>query len=103
VAGGLLPSSVTQALGLALYGMFLAIVLPPFRRCREIRFVVLIAVGMSCLMAWLPLLSGISGGFRIIVCAVVASALAAWRFPETDRDIAPGEPEECCMDSREVR
>ena len=103
VAGGLLPLSVSRALGIALYGMFLAIVLPPFRHCREIRFVVFIAVGMSCLMAWMPLLSGVSGGFRIILCAVVASALAAWRFPEKDRDITAEEARECCADSREVR
>lgn len=81
LAGGLLPTAVTEALGIAIYGMFIAIVLPPFRRSREVRAVVLVAVGMSCLISLWPLLSFISDGFRIILCAVVASALGAWLMP----------------------
>ena len=49
LAGGLLPKSVTDALGIAIYGMFIAIVLPPLRKSRQVRFVVLIAVAMSCM------------------------------------------------------
>ena len=81
LAGGILPASVTEALGLAIYGMFIAIILPPFRRSREVRVVILIAVAMSCTFAFLPLFSFISDGFRIILCAVVASALGAWLMP----------------------
>ena len=81
VAGDLLPVSITNALGIAIYGMFLAIVLPPFRHRPEIRFVVLLSVGLSCLLTWVPVFSFITGGFRIILCAVVASALAAWLMP----------------------
>ena len=81
VAGDLLPASVTGALGIAIYGMFLAIVLPPFRHSREVRFVVLVSVAMSCLITYLPALGFITGGFRIILCAVVASALSAWLMP----------------------
>ena len=47
LAGGLLPKSVTDALGIAIYGMFIAIVLPPFRKSRQVRFVVLIAVAQE--------------------------------------------------------
>ena len=81
IAGDLLPASVTGALGIAIYGMFLAIVLPPFRRDRAVRFVVLLSVGMSCLLAYLPVFAGLTGGFRIILCAVFASALGAWLMP----------------------
>ncbi|MBE5801950.1 MAG: AzlC family ABC transporter permease [Clostridiales bacterium] len=81
LAGGLLPASVTSALGIAIYGMFIAIVLPPVRAMREVRVVVLMAVIMSCLITFLPALSFISDGFRIIICAVVASALGAWLLP----------------------
>ena len=66
LAGGLLPAAVTEALGIAIYGMFIAIVLPPFRRSREVRAVVLVAVGLSCLISLWPVLSFISDGFRII-------------------------------------
>ena len=82
LAGGVLPAAVTEALGLAIYGMFIAIILPPFRRSREVRTVIVISVAMSCLFAFLPLFSFISDGFRIIVCAVVASALGAWLMPQ---------------------
>lgn len=81
LAGGLLPKDVTDALGIAIYGMFIAIILPPFRRVREVRIVILIAVAMSCLITLLPLFHFISDGFRIILCAVVASALGAWLMP----------------------
>ncbi len=81
LAGGLLPKTVTDALGIAIYGMFIAIVLPPARAMREVRVVVLIAVAMSCLITFLPALSFISDGFRIIICAVTASALGAWLLP----------------------
>ena len=81
LAGGLLPKSVTDALGIAIYGMFIAIVLPPFRKSRQVRFVVLIAVAMSCMFEFLSFFSFISGGFRIILCAVTASALGAWLMP----------------------
>ena len=89
LAGGLLPASVTDALGVAIYGMFIAIVLPPFRRAREVRFVVLLSVGMSCLIALWPALGFISDGFRIILCAVVASALGAWLMPRPVHEEAP--------------
>lgn len=81
LAGGVLPAAVTEALGIAIYGMFIAIILPPFRRSREVRVVVLVAVAMSCLISLWPALSLISDGFRIILCAVVASALGAWLMP----------------------
>lgn len=86
LAGSVLPESVTNALGIAIYGMFIAIVLPPFRRQKEVRAVVIIAVALSCLMTLLPVLRFISDGFRIILCAVVASALGAWLMPQPEED-----------------
>ena len=91
LAGSILPQAVTQALGIAIYGMFIAIILPPFRRYREVRTVILLSVAMSCLMTLLPALSFISDGFRIILCAVIASALGAWLMP---RPVEKEEPDE---------
>ena len=91
LAGSILPQAVTQALGIAIYGMFIAIILPPFRRYREVRAVILLSVAMSCLMTLLPALSFISDGFRIILCAVIASALGAWLMP---RPVEKEEPDE---------
>ena len=80
-AGQILPEFVCSALGIAIYGMFLAIILPPARREKSVRAVVLIAIGVSLLFHYLPMLSGISGGFVNIICAVVAAAVGAVLFP----------------------
>lgn len=86
LAGGILPASVSAALGIAIYGMFIAIVLPPFRRSKEVRIVLIISVIMSCIISLVPLLKFISGGFRIILCAVTASAIGAWLMPVRDEE-----------------
>ena len=81
VAGTLLPEFFRSALGIAIYGMFLAIILPPAKREKPVRLVVLIAIGLSLCLRYVPLFSGISSGFAIIICAVVASAIGAWLHP----------------------
>lgn len=80
-AGALLPSILTAVLGIAIYGMFLAIILPAARAQKSVTIVVLAAVCFSCLFHYLPFLSEISEGMSIIFCAVAASALGAWLFP----------------------
>lgn len=84
-ASSLLPESFRSALGVAIYGMFLAIVLPPAKRQRAVRVVVCIAILFSCFFRFV--LTRVSGGFAIILSAVAASALGALFFPLKD----PGE------------
>ncbi len=86
VAGQLLPDFVRTALGIAIYGMFLAIILPPARKEHPVRVVVLIAVALSLCFRYIPVLSGVSSGFVIIICAVAASALGAALFPVKEGD-----------------
>lgn len=81
VAGQLLPEFLRTALGIAIYGMFLAIILPPARKEHPVRMVVLFAVGLSLCFRYLPGLNQLSSGFVIIICAVAASALGAVLFP----------------------
>lgn len=81
VAGTLLPEFVRSCLGIAIYGMFLAIILPPMRKEHPVRVVVLIAVALSLCFRYLPVLKNVSSGFVIIICAVTASALGAALFP----------------------
>lgn len=88
LAGGLLPKALTDALGIAIYGMFIAIMLPPLRRMREVRAVVGVSVALSCALALMPVFSFVSDGFRIIICAVVASVLGAWLMPLRAEDAA---------------
>ena len=81
IAGQLLPVFVRTALGIAIYGMFLAIILPPARREHPVRVVVLAAVGLSLCFRYIPALSHVSSGFVIIICAIAASTLGALLFP----------------------
>jgi predicted branched-subunit amino acid permease len=81
LVGSILPEQMQSALGIAIYGMFLAIVLPEAKKHRGIRFVALIAALLSCVFTYLPLLSNVSSGISIIVCTVIAAVLGAIFFP----------------------
>lgn len=81
ICGEILPAIVTNALGVALYGMFVAIVVPQMKVHKPTIFAVAIAVALSCAFKFVPALSCVSVGFAIIICALVASFLAAALFP----------------------
>lgn len=79
MAGQLLPAAVSGAMGLVLYGMFIAIVIPPCKKERGVLIVSLAAVAMSLVFKYV--FTAVSGGFAMIVCAIAASALGALLFP----------------------
>jgi len=86
VASQLLPAFVTTALGIAIYGMFLAIVIPPAREQKPVRFVVIVAALCSLMCRYIPSLGrffseGNNSGYAVILCAVVAAGIGAWLFP----------------------
>jgi predicted branched-subunit amino acid permease len=88
LAGDILPASLNSALGITIYGMFVAIVIPAMRERRATAWCVLLAVTLSCAFRYLPLLSEVSSGFAIILCAVTASALLAYLAPlEQEGDV----------------
>lgn len=88
-ASTLLPESVRSALGIAIYGMFLAIFIPPMKRNKAIAAVVLIAAGMSVAFRYIPYLNTVSSGFVIIICAVTAATAGAVLKPVADGEDAP--------------
>ena len=90
VATDLLPAPVQSALGVALYGMFVAIVIPPARKNWRIAAVAVIAMAASCLIHYLPALHFISSGFSIIICTLLAAGLGAFLFPVPDKDSTVG-------------
>ena len=81
VASDLLPKSVSSALSLALYGMFVAIVMPAARKTRPVAIVACIAAAISCLLYYVPLFKSISAGISIIISTVAASVIGAIFFP----------------------
>ena len=84
VSGELLPESLTSSMGILLYGMFIAIIIPPAGKHKSILFVVLLAAGLS--VAFKYLLPMISDGYTVIICAVAASAAGAVLFPRKDEE-----------------
>ncbi len=81
VAGSLLPISVRMALGVMLYGMFIAIVVPQAKAEKPMLICAVLALVISCLFAWLPGLNQISSGLAIVICTVLAAAVCAVLFP----------------------
>lgn len=84
VACDLMPTSVSVAMNVMLYGMFIAIVIPVAKKSRPVLCVAGVAVLCSCLFYYVPALQGISAGIAIIICTVVAATLGAIVFPVKD-------------------
>lgn len=80
-AGEILPEKLKAALGIAIYGMFVAIFVPAARKAVGVLVVVVIAVTASCCLKYIPVFDFISDGFIIIICTVIAAALGALLFP----------------------
>lgn len=85
-AGDILPQSVTSALGLAIYGMFIAIVIPVMKNEKPTALCVLTAVMLGCAFKYVPFLENVPQGFVIIICAVFASTLFALVAPREEEN-----------------
>ena len=81
LAGSVLPLGIRTALGVMLYGMFIAIVVPPAKEEKPVLATVALALVLSCLFTWVPGLNQISAGISIVVCTVIAAAVTAAAFP----------------------
>ncbi len=77
LVGNILPAAAVNALSVSLYGMFLAIIIPPARKDRFIGGLVLLSMAASWIFSVLPLTSGISSGFKVIILTIVLAAAAA--------------------------
>ncbi|MDO5442723.1 MAG: AzlC family ABC transporter permease [Bacteroidia bacterium] len=84
--GNILPEYIVNALGVALYGMFIAIIIPPCRKNRFLLAIVAASFIISTICAKLPPFSTMSAGIRIVVLTIVISALAAVLKPVEDEE-----------------
>ena len=82
--GNVLPDIVLNSFNIALYAMFIAIIIPEAKKSKAITIVSLIAVGLSCIFYFVPALSNISSGLTICICAVTATCIGAILFPVKD-------------------
>ena len=86
ILGNVLPEIVTTALGIAIYGMFIAIVTPMAKKSHSVLICVIISATLSCAFEFLPLLKATPKGFVIIICAILAAAFCAAFFPLNSKE-----------------
>lgn len=91
---GLLPASLQDALGIALYGMFIAIIIPAAKHSKPVVMTIVIAVIMSCILYYVSLFSHISAGFAVIIVTLIAAGIMAYIAPIEE---APEEEDETCI------
>ena len=86
LAGSLLPVPLKNALGIAIFGMFVAIVLPDAKKSLGISLAAAISGLISCVLYYVPIFSSIGSGFSIIICALIASAIVSILHPIADEE-----------------
>ena len=80
----LLPQALQNAMGIALYAMFIALIIPAAKASAHVLCIICIAVAVQCGLNYIPVFSFLSDGFRVIISTVAAAGLGAGLFPGTD-------------------
>ena len=88
IMGNILPPSVVSALSVGLYGMFIAIIIPPARKNKILAALIVISMAASFLFTKLPVLSSLSAGMRTIILTVAIAGIAAILFPIKEEEPA---------------
>ena len=83
----LLPAELQSAMGIGLYAMFIAIIIPPAKKNGAVTFVIALAVVLECIFYVTPVLKEISVGFQVILATVIASSAGAFLFPVAKEDL----------------
>ena len=81
MAGSLLPQPMVTALSMSLYGMFLAIIIPPVHEDRNVLWALIASFVLSGLCAVAPVTGEWSSGMRTVALTIIISAVAAWIKP----------------------
>lgn len=84
VTGSLLPERLADAMGIALYAMFIAIIVPPAKKSRPILGAIAISVAVTCILKYVPLFSAVTDGFAMIIATVIGAAVMAVVAPVED-------------------
>ena len=88
VMGNILPTIIINALGIAIYGMFIAVILPPAKKDRAVLGVVLAAMALACVFRYVPVLNQVSSGMQVIIITLAVAGAAAWICPREENDHA---------------
>ncbi len=78
---GVLPARLSEAMGIALYAMFIAIIIPPAKKSKPIVACIGLSIFIRCILMYIPLFSFISSGFQLIITTIISASLIALLFP----------------------
>lgn len=87
LVGNVLPLRIVSALSVALYGMFIAVIVPPSRKDKKVCIFVIVSFIASFAMTYAPYLSSLSAGNRTIILTLVLSSAAALVFPVKEQEV----------------
>lgn len=76
-----LPKSLSSAMGIALYAMFIAIIVPPAKKSKAVITILMVSVAIVCILRYIPIFSFISSGFRVIIATFLGAGIGALLFP----------------------
>ena len=80
-----LPQSLADAMGIALYGMFIAIIIPPARKSKPVVVILLLSIFIHYCLRYIPAFSFISSGFKVVIATVLSAGIGAILFPMEDK------------------
>lgn len=86
VATSIMPPMLSNAFGIALYGMFIAIIVPPAREHLNVLFAVVLSITASVVCRYVPVIRDLSDGWTIILITVIVCLIAAWLFPVEENE-----------------
>ena len=81
IVNSLLPASLQSAMGIALYCMFIAIIIPPAKKSKPIFICIIISVFLSCIFYFVPYVNKVPMGISVIICSLASSCITAKIFP----------------------
>lgn len=81
VATNFMPQILAEAMGIALYGMFIAVIVPPSKQNKKVFATVLMAICLSVMFTYLPYINKLETGWAVIIITIVVSSIAATLFP----------------------
>ncbi len=86
IVGNILPDRVADAMGIALYAMFIAVIVPPAKKSLKVLGAILLSVLVTCIIEYVPLFAFVTGGFKMIAATIIAASVMAIIAPIPDQD-----------------
>jgi 4-azaleucine resistance transporter AzlC len=82
-----LPEVLQSSMGIALYAMFIALLVPASKKSKAAAIVAIAGISISSALTWIPVFNNISGGWRIMISTIFAASLGAILFPKDGDEI----------------